>query len=458
MIDFPSATSIFFSSDPQFSYSTAAMPPRRPLTDLDLITVIKQLTPNSQLNAARMSPRCRTLVRAANRRVKSLAITDNDNYKDTQKKVNRLFLASEPSMRKLRKIGQYFSDFPMTNIPLSKWNCLMVGNEVELSSPIIKLIVNSFSAVTALKFIALRNNAVLLKFCVKLLQQPQWANQLSQLMVGNYQNKLIPTELGCPLITAINRLSALQCLSISWPGEKLPDLTILNQLKAIELRCLRLSGLSFLSSLERFAPGNVGLQVYFHSLSTEALLGLSPPLRRCIVNYGLTNLPFYYTYDQVPLLCQQFPSLTSLAVKCPEPTHLRPLFTALSHLQQLVHLYLSIKLTGTQTEEELRPLAQLTSLRALDLSLSITSHSQVSWLNLQKTLPHCQTIHIMAFNCVSCDIGLYNYLYDDADTVGRSKALECLRGALPKLHNGVCRKQITVSFDEPYLSLDQIIE
>ncbi len=436
------------------------MPPRRPLTDLDLIAVIKQLTPNSQLKAARMSPRCRTLVRAANRRVKSLAITDNDNYKDTQKKVNRSFLASRPSMRQLRKIGQFFSDFPMTNIPLSKWNCLMVGNEVELSSPIIKLIVNSFSAVTALKFIALRNNAVLLKFCVKLLQQPQWANQLSQLMVGNYQNKLIPTELGCPLITAINRLSALQCLSISWPGEKLPDLTILNQLKAIELRCLRLSGLSFLSSLERFAPGNVGLQVYFHSLSTEALLGLSPPLRRCIVNYGLTNLPFYYTYDQVPLLCQQFPSLTSLDVRCTDPAQLRSLFTALAQLQQLVYLNLEIMVTRNQTEER-RPLAQLTSVRALDLHLTITSHSQkqVQWLNFQHTLPHCQAIHFKTFQCSRCGIGLHKYLQGgyDADPIRRSRAFKCLRHALFQLHTGVHSKQITSGLCEPYPSLEQII-
>ncbi len=423
------------------------------------MSVIKQLTPNSQLNAARMSPRCKTLVRAANLRVKSLAITDNDNYNETQKNVECTSITTRPSMKKLRKVDQYFSDFPMTSTSLSKWNCLVVvvSNEVEIDLPTIELIVNSFSAVTALKFIATYNNAIL-KFCVKLLQQPDWTKQLSQLMVGNYQNKLIPTELGCPLITAINRLSALQCLSISWPGEKLPDLTILNQLKAIELRCLRLSGLSFLSSLERFAPGNVGLQVYFHSLSTEALLGLSPPLRRCIVNYGLTNLPFYYTYDQVPLLCQQFPSLTSLAVKCPEPTQLRPLFTALSHLQQLVHLKLEIRLTGNQTEEELRALAQLTSVRALDLGLELTSHSQVQWFNLQQILPRCQAIHLVDFTCFGCGTNLYRYLHDyDTDSTQNSKALECLRGAFSQLHTGVHREQITLGYFETHTSLEQII-
>ena len=444
------------------------MPPRRPLTDLDLITVIKQLTPNCQLNAAQMSPRCKTLVRAANRRVKSLAITDNDNYKKTQKNVEWSSITTRPSMKKLRKVDQYFSDFPMTSTPLSKWNCLVVvvGDETEIDLPTIELIVDSFSAVTALKFIATYNNAIL-KFCVKLLQQPDWINQLSQLMVGNYQNQLIPTELGCPLITAINGLSVLQCLSIHWPGEELPDLTILSQLKAIEFDILNFSGPSrhtFLSSLERHASENVCLQVYFHSprsfQNEQALFDLSPPLRRCFVHYGMNWEPLDYPSNIVPLLCQQFPSLTSLSVKCQGPAHLRPLFTTLAHLQQLVHLSLEINLYGNQTEEELRPLAQLTSVRALDLCLKLTSHSQVQWLNFQWALPHCQAIHLKTFRCTSCDIELYGNIHSvyNKNPIRRSKTLECLRDALSQLHTGVHSEQITLSYLEPYLSLDQIIE
>ncbi len=61
----------------------------------------------------------------------------------------------------------------MTSTSLSKWNCLVVvvGNEVEIDLPTIELIVNSFSAVTALKLVATYNNAIL-KFFAKLLQQP----------------------------------------------------------------------------------------------------------------------------------------------------------------------------------------------------------------------------------------------------------------------------------------------
>ena len=440
------------------------MPPRRPLTDLDLITVIKQLTPNSQLNAARMSPRCKTLVRAANRRVKLLAITGNDNYEETQKKVNGSFLATKPSMVKLRKVDQYFSDFPITSTPLSKWNCLgvVVDNEAEIDLPTIELIVNSFSAVTALTFFALRNIEVL-KFCVMLLQQPEWTNQLSQLMVKCFYMNF-STELGFSLITAINRLSALRCLSICWRGGELPDLTILNQLKAIELLWFCFSESSFLSSLERLASGNVGLRVYFQSRISiqceKALLGVSPPLRRCIVHYEMIWKPFDYPGSVLSLLCQQFPSLTSLSVKCTDPAQLRQLFTTLAHLQQLVHLNFEIQLTGNQTEEELRPLAQLTSVRALDLSLSITSHSQVPWLNLQQTLPHCQALHLKTFRCTNCDIGLYGNIHGvhKANPIRRSKALKCLRDTLSQLHTGVHSEQITSGYWEPYLSLDQIIE
>ncbi len=446
------------------------MPPRRPLTDLDLITVIKQLTPNSQLNAAQMSPRCRTLVRAANRRVKSLAITDNDNYNKTQIYFECSSIASRPSMRKLRKVDQFFSDFPMISTPLSKWNCLVVvDNEVEIDLPTIELIVDSFSAVTALKFFALRNNAIL-KFCVMLLQQPQWTNQLSHLMVGNYKDhsfqEQIPTELVCSLITAINGLSALQCLSIRWPGGELPDLTVLNQLKAIEVDFDHFMSWSptFLRSLERLASGNIGLRVYFHSKtsiqSTDALFDLSPPFCRCIVNYGMNWEAFAYPDNVLFLLCQQFSSLASLPVKCTDPAQLRPLFTTLAHLQQLVHLSLDIQLTENQTEEELRPLAQLTSVRALDLHLTVTSHSQVRWLNLQQTLPNCQAIHFKTFKCSRCDIILHSYLQDayDSDPIRRSNAFKCLRHSLSQLHTGVHREQITLGYWEPYPSLEQIFK
>ncbi len=286
-------------------------------------------------------------------------------------------------------------------------------------------------------------------------------------MVINYDNLLNPTELGCPLITAINGLLALQCLSIHWPGRELPDLTILGQLKAIEIDLLNfseLSGPSFLSSLERHASENVCLRVYFHSprsiQSEQAMFDLSSPFRRCFVNYGMNWEPFDYPGNMVPLLCQQFPSLTSLSVKCSGPAHLRPLFTILSHLQQLVHLSLRLKLTGNQTEEELRPLAQLTSVRALDLRLEFTSHSQVQWLNLQQTLPHCQAIHLKTFRCTSCDISFYGYIHgvNKANPIRRSKALKCLRDTLSQLHTGVHSEQITSGYWEPYLSLDQIIE
>ncbi|KAH9394772.1 hypothetical protein TYRP_004829 [Tyrophagus putrescentiae] len=50
------------------------MPPLRPLPDLCLITLFKMMPPNEQMVGSKISPRA-VLVRAANRRVKSLVIT-----------------------------------------------------------------------------------------------------------------------------------------------------------------------------------------------------------------------------------------------------------------------------------------------------------------------------------------------------------------------------------------------
>ncbi|KAH9397843.1 hypothetical protein TYRP_004170 [Tyrophagus putrescentiae] len=129
------------------------MPPRRPLPELCLIAVMKMLTPNDQLKASQMSPRCSVLVRAANRRVKSLVISSLD-METTEEKIDSFFLASKPSMKQLKDDGVPFPDFPMSNAHLSKWNCLQLNSCEKLDSSTIEQIVSVFSAVTDLKFIS----------------------------------------------------------------------------------------------------------------------------------------------------------------------------------------------------------------------------------------------------------------------------------------------------------------
>ena len=111
------------------------MPPLRPLPDLVLITLFKMLTPNDQMMASLTSPRCAVLVRAANRKVKSLVITEQigvnpPSLDDIKDEINCFSLAYKPAMQQLMNIpgDPSFSDYPMTTTRLSKWHCLLIDS------------------------------------------------------------------------------------------------------------------------------------------------------------------------------------------------------------------------------------------------------------------------------------------------------------------------------------------
>ncbi len=409
------------------------MPPRRPLPDLDLISVFKMLTPNDQLVASEMSPRCAVLVRAANRRVKTLVITVWNYYESPfslKCTLNSFSLAFESSMQQLMDIpGETFPDYPMTT-RLSEWNILRLGQLRLIDTATIEQIVTIFSAVTDLKFITLSSKHI--GTLVSLLQHPNWQCQLTNLMVGR-------TTAG-ELIPAINGLTALQLLALDWDNySEIPDLPILAQLKTVVFSSNRLS--TFLRSLERNAADNAtDLEVHLLSRATKALLTLSDPLHSRIVRYGWA--PLDYTRDQVPLLCSQFRSLTSLEINGIESTKVGPLFTDLSQLHQLIHLNFGVDFSEVKEEYPLsaRPMAQLNSLRALELDLHITSHSQIEWLNLPRTMPNLKTIHIMYFKCVSCKVEL-EVFRGDSSLLSSPPALGCFRSSLFNLHPGVPLKR-----------------
>ncbi|KAH9400771.1 hypothetical protein TYRP_002346 [Tyrophagus putrescentiae] len=258
------------------------MPPLRPLSDLCLIFVFKQLTPTDQLKASLMSFRCKVLVRAANRRVKTLAITYWDEVEVIKKEISKFSLSCNPSMQLTS--GEPFPDYPAMTDRLSQWNCL----RLKLDTPNIEQIVYVFSAVTDLKLIVRSNDQI--ESLLHLLSHPQWTGQLSNLLFHNYCD--LSPELASRLITAINGLSALQHLAIKFgrgeaeiPG--LSTLTILAQLKTITVefgdKCVR----PFLRSLERNATENVNLQVHLFAEDNDALFSLSEPFRNQIVRYAL---------------------------------------------------------------------------------------------------------------------------------------------------------------------------
>ena len=437
------------------------MPPQRPLPDLCLISVFKMLTPNEQLVASEMSPRCAVLVRAANRTVKMLVISEDygEEYRFSPKnRISSFSLASEPSMQQLLDItGETFPDYPMTTC-LSKWNILRLEQLRQLDTATIEQIVTIFSAVTELKFFTSENEHI--DTLVSLLQHPNWQCQLTNLMVDGTRLTVsetfeIDSQLAGELITAINGLTALQLLALDWNKHaKIPDLSILAQLKIVVFKCLFNLG-SFLRSLKRNAIDNADLQVHLLARNTKALLTLSPPLRNRIVRYGLGRLS--YTRGQVPLLCNQFRFLTSLSLYPIKSTKVGQLFSDLSQLHQLIHLEIGVDFDGVKKKlPPARPLAQLNSLRALELSLSITSHSQIEWLNLPWTMPNLKTIFFFGFDCNCCKVWFSPY-DDDLPLLSSPKALDCFRLSLFNLHPGVPLNQIILYSGEGFHTAEELL-
>ncbi len=425
------------------------MPPRRPLPDLDLISVFKMLKPHEQLLASKMSPRCAVLVRAANRRVKRLVITTYDEFHDLKNYINSFSLASKPSMQQLKAIpGETFPDYPMTT-HLSEWNILRLNQLRLIDTATIEQIVTIFSAVTDLKFITIGSRHI--DALVSLLQHPNWQCQLTNLMVeGTFR---MDSQLAGELIPAINGLTALQQLALDWDNyTEVPNLSILDQLKTVVFKSDNSN--AFLRSLERYATDNADLEVHLISDDTEALLTLSQPLRSRIVCYGWD--PLYYTDDQVPLLISQFRSLTSLTFWPIEPTEVGPLFSNLSQLHQLIHLEFGVDFREDENELPALPLAQLNSVRALNLQLHTTSHSQIEWLNLPRAMPNLKTIYIWMFNCSSC--GAQFGLFDrNSHLLGSSPALACYRASLFNLHLGVPLKRFILLSGEESFSAEELL-
>ena len=420
------------------------MLPRRPLPDLVLITVFKMLTPNEQMVASLMSPRCAVLVRAANRTVKRLAITKLDSpfnpyYLEYDLNWHSLasYLAMQTLMDSCADGEPSFPHYPLITTPFNPWNVLQLGQLQLLldTATTIEQITAVFSAVTELIFIIEGGVGL-----ASLLHHPNWQCQLTNLnMAGAWRRD--SRRLNRELITAINGLTALQYLSFNWGEDTdLPDLTILAQLKAVAFGSDNVR--AFLPSLEQYATENVDLQVHLFSRDIEGLLSLSQPLHSRIVHFEHPYVDFvpFLNLSYATRLCGQFRSLTSLTIKSIQFTEVVQLFTALSPLHQLVHLVLVVK---RESDEKLpargppRLQAQMNSLRALELDLDISSHSDADWFNLPWTMPNLQTIYIQKFSCASCKVDFHDWRSSTLSLLYSPSTLHCFQSSLFTLHSGV---------------------
>ncbi len=403
-----------------------------------------------------MSPRCAVLVRAANLKVKTLVITDRNveypcNLKILKDRINTFFLSFSTDMHPLMDIpGEpSFPDYPMTtSARFSKWHCLVIDLKKPIDTATAEQVVNVFSAVTDLKYITRDRH-----YLASLLQHPKWQCQLTDLMVDTAM--WLDGQQSPELIAAINGLTALQCLALErYTYTGLPDLPILAQLKVVALQSDNLH--SLVRSLEQYATDNASLQVHLISGDTEALLSLSQPLHSRIVRFGGGFLD--YTHHPVPLLCSQFRSLTSLSIVGIAVTDVVPLLTALSQLHQLVHLGLEVDLkSGEELPPPLRLPGQLNSLRALELRLTISSHSVLQWLNLPVTMPNLQTIYIKVFYCWSCNVEVSRYVNQESPRLNISKALNCLPSSLFTLHPGVPLNRLILDLKGGCISAEKLL-
>ena len=390
--------------------------------------------------------------RAANRTVKTLVITtwNYDELHDLKYRINSFSLASKPSMQPLMKIpGETFPDYPMTT-RLNKWNILRLNIHRLIDTDAIEQIVTIFSAVIDLKFMtffSMHNDTL-----VSLLQHPNWQCQLTNLMVKGTDER-DSLRLARELITAINGLTTLQLLAFEWDNyTDLPDMSILAQLKTVVFKSTRLG--SFLCSLGRNAADNADLKVHLLSRNTNALLTFSPHLHNRIVRYGWG--PFNYTADQVPLLCSQFRSLTSLSLRNIESSKVGPLFTDLSQLHQLIHLEFGVDFSKEIPPPQVRPPVQLNSLQALELGLNITSHSQIKGLNLKETMPNLKTIYIWGFNCSSCGVSFGSFGNRNLP-LSSSLTIACFGSTLFQLHPRVDLKRIILVSNNKFISAEKLL-
>ena len=436
------------------------MPPLRPLPDLVFIAVFKQLTPNSQLTASRMSNRCYLLVRAANRRVKLLNISDDSEFA-----INPFDLSYE-----FNDSDQFgvFSGPPVT--PFTKWKHLKLSDTKKFDISTVERIVTIFSSVTSLTFATTYNDHS--EELIALLQQAQWATQLTSCVLSPAVRK--SEQVMHSLTAAINALPALQHLAYDWwirrvvmveePVE-MPELTILSQLKTIAFHTMPNSVLSsFERSINRHAAGNADLQVYLLSWRKQRIFGdlqtFSESFRSRIVRFR----ELICLFADVPRLCNQFPRLTALPVYGIKPDQVRALFSALSGFRQLTSLMLDVQFNSPREEDEepdtlpARPVDQLHSVQGFNILAPSASHGHLQWLNLGWTLPHLQTLIVHGFYCSSCKISLSSSFRQDAPAAEFSQALGCLRKSILKVHSGVHPSRIFIETDlNKYRSAEELL-
>lgn len=412
---------------------------RRRLPDLCVIALLQQMPLNDQLLAGNMNSRWTVLLRAANRRVRSLTIICEkfvQNLKYCQYQLNSLVLGG--SSRSMQMLTSNDEKPQHPTVRLTKWNCLRLLYDDAFN---VNQFVDAFSAITELKFFT--SWPASFKYLVEMLEKhPHWSRQLTSFTLMDYyfgvKSGALSAKLNNRLFAVINTgMPALQRFAISWRmGLKMvDDLPVIAQLKVLSAECFLNAFFNvFLRSLDRYSEDAVELQVILNCDIDFTFLSemehFSEETRNRVVGLGNRYRNWTADYSDLHRIFNAFRSLVSFSLDSHMQFFARH-FATFSQSTQLVHLNLYVSL---HSNESISPTAVINSVRALDLNLNISDHknsSLVNWLNLGHTLPNLEVIYLRRLQCYRCFVILSEFTYNEDIATG----LPCLRAILQQLHS-----------------------
>ena len=397
--------------------STEPQPSPPFLSDLCLLAVLKAMSVANRISASKVCPRWRHQVREVNQAVRSLTIAIGERDVEwVEGWINNFWMEYEPSVRLLKKEDGESPLYPLHR--LTKWNCLLCG-EGALDSATVKTIIAALPAVTELTFVS-RSYGEEYQHLVEMLQSPSvWRGQLTTLKLIDKQR--YGSRHTAPLFTAINGLTSLRRLTLDLLFLGLRGLPILSQLEELRFRDCRGEQyrLLFLSLGQYVSPSGKPLLVDLADYSGR-LNQITDLVVRLTSQVRFTRLraePFRLSTVNLSPFAFFFSDLTSLKFRL-SPSDCHWLFDVLSTLDWLEHLSLEIDFRDpfhcpdSSSEEEeggvnavrqpIRRPMEDTSVRAVDLNLTITSHADLEWLNLPGTMPVLKAIYLHLY-CCECE-------------------------------------------------------
>ncbi len=393
--------------------------------DLPILAFLSQMSANDRLAAHQVCPSWFHRAREVNQTIlPSLTIVVGDYtspFEPMDDCLNLETLHAKSSVKLLyslekdnpNEVNTLFSFFPPPHRH-TPWNCLTFKHN-QMTEETVMQILAAFAGTTELTLLIDSNNggerakasdyAVAFAHLVTLLttseKENDWRCQLTSLRVAFIR----PTNIfpGPAFYKALNGLTTLESLDLSYIKVEKEELSILCQLKQISLNLDLYSKTchkSLVDSLAKYALKNEHLTVNLaHSYDVIPLL---------LLNTTATDTAAAVSGNQdSPKLSNKIVHIGFIGVSSSDQEEL---YWPLIDLALADYLDLIIDENGQMVDRpggSLYPLLRherpLASVQALDLGLCmLSSHAQLQWLNLGGLLPNVKAISLSMGPCVEC--------------------------------------------------------